>query len=116
MYIFICKSVCGLCIDVCTSEGAHNLFVYEDVCKFACELTSGMRSNSVSQPLQYIEDAKLLSEEVFGLFMEVVQYNNDNREVSLYSESIISLPGLRFCVSFSRVVMGMSTLTSSVSG
>ena len=44
-----------------------------------------MYSNSVSQPLRYIEDAKSLSEEVFGLFMEVVQYNNDNREVSMYS-------------------------------
>ena len=55
------------------------------VCMFACELTHGTCSNSVSQPLQYIEDAKMLSEQVFGLFMEVVQYNNDSREVSLYS-------------------------------
>ena len=76
---------------MCTSEceGVCKLYVREDVCvcMFSC-----MCFDRLSQPLRYIEDAKLLSEEVFGLFMEVVQYNNDNRDVSLYSESMIILP------------------------
>ena len=77
MYMFICK--------VCMAYIYIHVCMWKCMCSMVWTYTCGTCSNSVSQPLQYIEDAKLLSEEVFSLFMEVVQYNNDNREVSSYS-------------------------------
>ena len=37
---------------------------------------------SVSPPIQFMEDAKVLSESLTGLFMGTVQYNQPRRGVS----------------------------------
>ena len=50
-------------------------------------------SGSVSPPMQFMEDAKLLSESLTGIFMGTVQYNqprraSDERSVSNYSTNV----------------------------